>query len=803
MIASRRLLSLPSTAQPRRSRSRLHNLPTPPTPLLGRDTEVATGREILLRSEVRLLTLTGPAGVGKTRLAVAIAAELFDAFAQGGWFVDLVSLVNPDLLGPFIAQAIGVRAASDRVGFERLLHYLQGRQVLLVLDNFEHVLQAASALPELLAGCPGLKLLVTSREPLRLRCEHRFAVPPLALPDLTEIPDQETGEHAPALRLFLARARAANEGLCPTADDLRAIAELCVRLDGLPLAIELAAAHSDVLAPRAMLARLDQHLPLPRWNAVDLPARHRTLRAALDWSYDRLDEAERRTFRLLALFVGSFTADAVEAVHGEPADPFDVLTSLVDKSLVQVVPGLAPTGTVPFGPRFRLLETIRTYAREQLEENGELAVGQMRYAAFYLGLAEHAEALLKGPDQRDWDDRLEHEHANLRAALQWGLVAGGPDFLPRLAGALTRFWWDRGDLAEGRHWLEQALITGRTASAEARAKALGGAGLLAFLQGDLGEATHRLEESIALWRDRRRGPETAEGLAHLGLALALRGDVAQAETAFEEGLALAPAAEAAWTTAFILRNRGTVLLHQDQPTAAVLDLRWSRALFEHVGDARNAAIVLSQLAWAEWQVGEAVHAVASLRESLELARSLHDRRAITLAAGVGGWMTVDQGEPEGVARLLAGAEALREANGIRFSQGALATQARASATIETRLPPHVFARAWEVGSNLSPDQVAAEALVALDQLVAPVRRSISDEDSPSATSERPGGETALSEREREVLRLVAQGLSNKQIARTLHLSERTIKTYLTAAFNKLGVENRAEAAVLATRRGLV
>ena len=445
--------------------ARRHNLPTHPTALLGRERELAEVRK-LYEDGARLVTLTGPGGTGKTRLGLQVAADLLDAFEHGVFLVELAPISDPALVPSTVAQALGVRDIGSRPIVDAVKKHLRSRSVLLLLDNFEQVLPAAAVAADLLAACPGLAVLATSREPLRLRGEHEYAVPPLALPEAGLGTTSEVVSQAPAVALFVQRARAVRADFALTDENAAAVAEVCARLDGLPLAIELAAARVRLLTPEAMAARLERRLPLLVGGARDLPARQRALRDTIAWSHDLLDEHERRLFRRLSVFVGGWTLDAAEAVCNTDGnlDTLDGLESLVSKSLVRQ--DVDARGE----PRFAMLETIREYALERLAASGEAAEMRQRHADNYVALAERTAPELYGHGLVAWFVRLEAEHDNMRAALAWSQAEErGAGIRLRLPLALWRFWLVRGYPAEGRQWLRRAFSAGDGASASTRA----------------------------------------------------------------------------------------------------------------------------------------------------------------------------------------------------------------------------------------------------------------------------------------------------------------------------------------------
>src|SRR5688572_13755648 len=447
---------LPSEFPPLRTlESYRNNLPLQPTPLVGREKEVSEVCDLVRGEETRLLTLTGPGGIGKTRLALQAAADLLEDFPDGTYLMLLATLTEAELFLPAVAETLGVRETGEQPLDESLKDYLHERRLLLVLDNFEQVLEAAPTVTELLAVAPGLKVLATSRAPLGLYGEHVYPVPPLTLPDLKRPPPLERLTQYEAVGLFLERARALKPDFEVTNESAPAVAEICVRLDGLPLAIELAAARIKMLPPKAILQRLTSRLKLLTGGARDLPERQRTLRATIEWSHALLDEGEQLLFGRLAVFAGGRALEAIEAIcdaEGDlPVDAFEGVSSLVDKSLLGQEEG--PNGE----PRFVMLETIHEFAREKLQGSGEAEQIKRVHAEYFLTLAEEAFPELRGPDQLEWLERLEAEHDNIRTALSWALEGKEVEVALRLGGALSWFWSMRGYYGEGRRWLEEAL----------------------------------------------------------------------------------------------------------------------------------------------------------------------------------------------------------------------------------------------------------------------------------------------------------------------------------------------------------
>lgn len=618
------------------SHRHLHNLPIEPTPLVGRDRELRALRDLLLNEEIRLITLTGPGGTGKTRLALHIAADLLDCFEDGIFFVPLSPIRDADLASSTIAQTLGLQETGSRPIGDVLMDYLKSKHVLLVLDNFEQILVAAPLVADLVAACTRLKVLVTSRAVLHLRGEREYAVPALACPDPTPAPLVEDLSKNAAVVLFAQRAANVNRHFCLTDRNALAVAEICRRVDGLPLGIELAAARVRLLTPQQLLERLGQRLPLLTGGPRDLPARQRTLRDAIAWSYDLLDATERWLLNRLSVFEGGLTLEAAEAVctAAGPLDASvrDALEALVRKSLLQREEGLA--GTV----RYLMLETVREFAVDRLRASGETQRLERAHTGYYLALAEQAPAALRGPQQLTWLGRFEHDHNNLRAALRRAVERGRAGDAEsaeqglRLAAALWRFWYVRGHFAEGRRWLEHllALPTGAMPTAT-RANALNGAGGLARPQGDYATARALHEECLAIRRELGDQHGIAGSLNNLGLIARYQGAYADARRLYVEAIDINRALGNRRGEAVNLNNLANVLHDQGEYTGARVLQERSLALFRDSGDAWGIAMSLCDLGNVLRDLGDHETAHVLYEESLVKRRDVGDRRGMAMS----------------------------------------------------------------------------------------------------------------------------------------------------------------------------
>jgi predicted ATPase/DNA-binding CsgD family transcriptional regulator len=831
-----------------------HHLPVPLTPLVGREREVAAVYALLSRPGVRLVTLTGTGGVGKTRLGLQVGVNLSDRFTYGAFFVNLAPLTDPGLVASTIAQALGVREQASQPLLDSLQDHLRDKQLLLLLDNFEQLVSAAPVVTELLAAVPHLHVLVTSRAALHLSGEHEFVVPPLPLPDLRDLPPLDRLAQFEVIRLFVERAQAVKSDFALTGENAAAVAAICHDLDGLPLAIELAAGRSKLLSPQTLLLRLRNRLKLLVGGARDKPARQQTLRGTITWSYDLLDQGEKPLFRRLAMFVGGCTLAAAEAVCNADGDLegdiLDGVAGLVDKSL------LRQEEQADGEPRFLMLETLREYALERLAASGEAAAIGQQHATFFLQLAEEADPKVRSTEQATWYRRLKVEHDNLRAALHWTLEHQEVEIGLRLAGALWAFW--RQHLREGRSWLEQVLVQpGARARTAARAKALLGAGALAFFHGDFLEAHRLLEESVSIGRE--VGVKGKRNLAHalmiLGHMILLQGNLSTARELAEESKRLFQEVGEAWGLAMALSLLGEATVKQGDPVAAHSLLEESVALFRIAGDRQRLVLPIDALGLVALQQGDYAGARARFEEALSLARETGDEPFIADALARLGTVALREGDsqqsaglyqqslalnrvlgnrdgiaedlaglaeaaslvgqPERAAQLLGTVEAVREARNIELPPLRRTEYDRIIEGIRVQLDEMAFVEAWAQGRVMPLEQAIALAIEMKDTPpTATARSQAGEEEAPSdllpgAPSQPLSPRRALRQqfdgltaREREVARLVAQGKSNRAIADELVVGVSTVEAHITHIFARLGFSSRAQIAAWAVDKGL-
>jgi predicted ATPase/class 3 adenylate cyclase len=742
------IAGLPSDFPPLKSlEASSNNLPVQLTSFVGREKEITEIKQAI--GEHRLVTLTGPGGSGKTRLALQVTAGMIEHFQNGVFFAALAPITDSGLVASTIAQALGVTEAAGRSIVDGLKDYLQSKSLLLLLDNFEQVISAAPLVAELLVACSELKILATSREGLRISGEREYPVPPLRLPNRTQQPSAESLSQYPAVELFIQRAQAVNPDFRITNETVPAVTEICYRLDGLPLAIELAAARIKLLPPRAMLVRLENRLEFLTGGARDLPARQQTLRNAIAWSYDLLNEDEQTLFRQCSVFVGGCTLNAIEAVAGgnpSGALVLDRLGSMLDKSLLREVESTSGE------PRFLMLETLREFGLEQLEANGEQETIRRRHANFFLVLAEQAEATLESAEQVEWMNRLEQEHDNLRAALEWSRIGEGAEELClRLAGTLGLFWEVRGYFSEGRERLSAVLMTetaqGRTA---ARAKLLARAAELAYRQsdypatisfageslaigreigdkqgiasaliklgnaategGDYATAARFLEEALTIWRELEDKHGTARALISLGWAALRPGDYQLAKARLEEALVLSRELADTRSIGFELSGLGEVALRQDEFARAKRLLEESLELRRQLGNKWGVGVSLGTLGWVAMREGDWNRAVARLGESLEVREEISDKGGSAWCLERLAEIALAQGQVEKTVCLFGAAAALRASIGSVIDPVDQAEHEGRLASVRAELGEERFVAAWDKGHALSLKQAIAYAL---------------------------------------------------------------------------------------------
>jgi predicted ATPase len=717
---------------------------------VGREREIAAAKELLLREDVRLVTVTGPGGIGKTRLAVQVASGLVERFPGGTHFVPLSSLSDPGLIASVIVQTLGIREAGGQSALEILRENLQGAPMLLVLDNFEHLVQAAPTVAELLAMSPNLKIMVTSRAALHVYGEHEFPVPPLALPDSLALPAVEVLSQCPAVALFVQRAVAAKPDFELNRENAPAVSEICARLDGLPLAIELAAARVKVLSPSSMRTRLTSRLQLLTGGARDLPQRQQTLRAAMDWSYDLLSAAEQKLFRRLSVFVGGCNLEGAEAVcdaRGDlDLDLLDGMASMVDKSLVQQVEPAKGDS------RFVMLETIREYAQEKLRASGEDALTKRAHAAYCLVLAEEEATEQGATEAAKWLERFTVEHGNFRAGLEWLTETGDAEWGLRLGAALFRFWEMREYLAEGRDSLGKLLkLAAAAGSTKARARVLFAAGVLAGEQGDYASAdmligenldiarqlgdkqgvavslnalavlardrgdvavAHSLfEQSLVLWRELGDQKAVARSLSNLANVVKLQGDNARARSLYAECLAIFQGLGDRTGVAWSMNYQGDVARDQGDSAAARTLYEQGLAIFRELGDPWGIAGTLADLGSLAREQRNYPTALALYRESIKIFQELDHKRGIARLLECFACSAAVQFEAERSLRLAGAAAALRQNIGAPLPP---AEQAKLEASLHPArqaLANTAGVTAWLEGWALPVEKAIEEVLV--------------------------------------------------------------------------------------------
>jgi predicted ATPase/DNA-binding CsgD family transcriptional regulator len=763
------------------------SLPVSLTSLIGREQEVDSLRDLIRREDVRLITLTGPGGVGKTRLALRVAESIETEYPDGVWFVSLGPVRDPGLVASTIAQTLSLRETGGRSVEAGIIAFLRNRRALLVIDNFEHVLEAAPFVTNLVAACPRLTCIVTSRVVLLLSAEHEFPVRPLDSPALSDPITVERAGWFPAARLFVARARAVQPGFALTDANVSDVAAICRYVDGLPLAIELAASRIRHFSPSLLLTRLagdrgGSPLELLTGGPRDVPSRHRTLRETIAWSYDLLSPEEQAFFYRMSVFAGGFTLEAAEWMMTDGESPLDLIASLVDKSLLErreVVDGET---------RFGMLETIREYGLELLAASDDETATRDAHAGYMLALAERAEQHLFGPEQRTWLNVLEAEHANLDGALAWFDRRGASQESLRLTRALFFFWWYQGYLAEGRLWLERALSRGADPATPDWCWVAEFAAVMASIAGDA-------EGAASLAREARAAAETCGDLAAVAMAmksmssaLLLQGDTVGAKQLGESAVAIAQAGGKDVWLAHVLGDLGAVEAEAGDFTRGINLIEEALAIERARGDRLMSAIRLSDLGVMAHAGGDEATAIRYYAESV---REFWQVGSIWyLASPLAGLAAIAASQnPVAATRLVGAAETLRERGGQAGWPLELERDEQAEARLRSALGEEAFVREHAIGRSMPLSEavsIAGELATSLTQpAVAPTQT----------------GET-LSTREFQVLRLLVAGQSDKEIAKLLSISPRTASKHVGNILGKFCVSTRAEAAVYALRTGL-
>ena len=765
-----------------------HNLPSELSSFVGREKELPEIRRLLENN--RLLTLTGSGGCGKTRLALAAASELVERFEDGAWMVELASLAEPSLVPQAVAFTLGVRERPRSSLTEALSDYLRTRKLLLILDNCEHLIDVCAEFAEAwLLSCPGMHVLATSREALGITGEIAWPVPSLSLPDLRRLPDIDSLPRYESARLFVERAATVKPTFELTEQNAPAVAQICYRLDGIPLAVELAAARTKVLSVEEISARLGDSFRLLAAGSRTAMPRQRTLQATMDWSYELLGQKERALFRRLSVFAGGFTLEAAESIcAGEELQGdgvLELLSQLVDKSLVMAREASGET-------RYRQLETVRQYGWERLEEAGEAARVREQHAGYYLAVAEEAEPELKGEGQLAWLEWLEREHDNLRLAMAWLLRRGESEEAARLGWALWLFWGIRSHLDEGRRSMERALSArGSLAmSASARAKALFVAGMMSNYQGDHLSAEPLVQESLRLFEELEDNVGTAYALSNGGYVALGRGRYQQAIAVIEEAADLFLEEGEKWGAAIEFGFLAVAWRNQGDHERAKRLAERGLAISREIGERQATTSALYTLAILAQTEGENERARNLFEEGLKLSAELGNEADVAHCLEGLASMYGAQGKIVRAARLWGAEEALLEKleDAVYTYVPDRALHRSQVAAARSQLNEAAWTAAWTEGRAMSLEQAVEYTL----------------EQEPALESDAPESYLAgLSAREAEVLRLVASGLTNAEVAEKLFLSSRTVNWHLTSIYRKLGLHSRAEAARFASEHGLL
>jgi predicted ATPase/DNA-binding CsgD family transcriptional regulator len=820
---------IPIGAQREHDGAALTRLPVPLTPIVGREQELAALRDVTLQAGVRLITLTGPGGVGKTRLSLALTADedVLAAFPDGIAFIPLAPVAVADGMVPAIIAALGLIDDGETSLWDILTSWLRPRRMLMILDNFEHIVDAAPQVVQLLAECPTLMIVVSSRIVLRVRGEHEFEVPPMSTPTEVEQGIDDLARND-AVALFIQSARIASPSSTLTDTTAPVIAEICRRLDGLPLAIELAAARTRILSPEELLRRLDRRLQILTGGHRDAPKRQQTMHSTITWSYDLLDDDERRLFRRLSVFPGEWSIDAAEAITGEGLgiDVIEGLASLTDKSLIRPRIGTA---------RLRMLATIREFAEDQLHSSGEASMMQERHAEYFARMAEQAESALMGHDQAAWYERLDQEHTDLRAAVRWAVETDDAGRAHRFGAGLWRFWELRGYVSEGRSMLEAILtVTDTDERPNERTRTMFGLGRMLYVQGEYDGAQRTFEACLARARARDDRPYIAAGLTQLGHVSARRGEADRARSRYEQGLAVRRAMGDTWGAGVSLQSIGQLERDLGNLDAARTLLTEALTLFESVDHTHGVARTLTDLASVSLDAGHideaerfiirgrALHEVsgdrggiatsklqmgyvALGRQSYTLALD-HFREALVAHRDLGVQEQVAEtleaiallgsatAQPDFAVRLFAAADTLRTRLQTPLRPGERNQIERAMDSLRRTLGDDMVISIWNAQHGVPIDAAIQEALESsLPQ---------AGKQSPALPILPTANDHGLTAREQEVLRLIIAGRSNQDIADTLFLSIHTVKRHVANILSKLDATSRTQAIAKARDAGI-
>jgi predicted ATPase/DNA-binding CsgD family transcriptional regulator/transcriptional regulator with XRE-family HTH domain len=780
-------------------RSDVLRLPPAGAPLLGREHALAD-IEALISRGVRLVTVTGPGGVGKTSLALHAATALNDGFPDGACFISLASLTDPEYFLPTIVQALRLPGSGTSPAIDTLRSSLQDARMLMVLDNLEQIIDVAPDVSRLLQECDNLVMLATSRAPLRIRAEREYPLQPLEVPELDHIPHVDEVAGAAAVELFVQRAQEANPSFRLAQDNAAAVAAICRRLDGLPLAIELAAARLRLLTPMELLARLDSALPMLSGGARDLPERQRTMTRAIEWSYDLLSAPERQLFERLSVFRGGWTIDAAEAIGAtlddQDSDVLSLLGSLVEQSLVAV--STLDTAQT----RYRLLVPIREFAAARLEESGQTCLAREAHASYILRLSNEAASGLEGPRQVEWLARLELERSNLRAAIEWLIDHDKLDELSRIVWNLWIFLWIRGNHTEAGSWLARISDENSDAPAIVRARAAGVAAAMVFALGNIPEAIRLAHASQDGFLSAGDDVSAARTRLVLGMIASATGDGPAAMRWLELAATSARSDQAWFWAALSTIARGMVPFREGNYGEAESILDEGYTLSRAAGDRFSRYIVLydmSRLAQARGELGKAVQL---FQEGFTFSLEVGDRANMAYCLEGLASVAVMHHDPHLAARLLGRAETLFEAAGARVYTYRPDSSLREStlASVRAQLEPDVFAFEWREGAQMSFDDLLDLALPLGDT----GRRA----EEPAIQVDNGGPDTALrstyglTRRELEILRLLMNHYSYREISDELFISPRTVGTHVTSINRKMGVSSRQEAAAIASQHGL-